>query len=115
MNSKCDHCQLRDEHRECPGQRNRRVCQRADPQSDLHDPGILEKIVNFAAAAVRHAAAGLPQATAEQAAARLAICESCEHFDGGTCRLCGCGMEVKVSWAEQACPIGRWGTITAPC
>lgn len=107
-NPKCGHCPLLAEERECPGQKNPRVCVRADPTSELHDQGILRKIANFATAVVQHVAAGMPEASPEVKVARLAICQGCDEFNAGSCRLCGCGLEVKAGWADQECPIGKW-------
>lgn len=111
MNEKCQHCPLLAEARACPGERNRRVCQRADPESDIHDPGILKKIAGFAKAVLKHVGAGRPMATEEQKAARLARCRACEHYDDGRCRLCGCGLDMKAGWADQGCPAGKWSPI----
>jgi len=110
---KCKHCPLATEDRPCPGQRNQGVCGKADPSSPRYRPGFVAKILGFVVAATKHVAAGSPQATQGEAAARLAICRACEHFDTdrGACRQCGCGMELKVSWADQSCPIGRWGSV----
>lgn len=114
MNVKCDHCPLLTEDRECPGQRNAGVCDRADPSSPKHNPGILEKIVNFAVAVVQHVAAGSPTAAPEQTAERLAICQECEHHDPDRdrCSVCGCGLSLKASWADQSCPLEKWGPVT---
>ncbi|WP_237722764.1 hypothetical protein, partial [Singulisphaera acidiphila] len=77
MNSRCGHCPLRDETRDCPGQRNAGVCRRADASSPEHRPGILQQILNFGAAVVQHISAGSPKATDAQRDARLAICKGC--------------------------------------
>lgn len=118
MRSKCLHCPLADDaSRECPGQKNGRVCYRADPKSQNHTPGILAKILGFTVAAAKHFAAGMPTVTAEVQASRLAICQACEHYeaDRDACTRCGCGMTLKVSWAESQCPLDppKWG-ITEP-
>lgn len=54
------------------------------------------------------------RATAEPVADRLGIYRGCVHYDNGLCQLCGCQLALKADIAEQACPIGRWGTITTP-
>lgn len=80
-------------------------------------PGLLEKVLNFTASAARHIAAGAPRCTQEQTDARLAICQQCEHFDGRSCRLCGCRVVrerafiSKLAWAGEKCPVGKWGPI----
>jgi hypothetical protein len=76
-----------------------------------------QKVANFATSAARHLAAGMPQATEEQVAARFAICQTCEHFDGQACRQCGCPVVrekkflSKLSWANESCPVGKWGPV----
>jgi hypothetical protein len=82
-------------------------------------PSIATKARNFAASAAKHVAAGMPQATDEQVAARFAICQTCEHFDGTACRQCGCPVVrekkflSKLSWANESCPVGKWGPVSS--
>ena len=83
-------------------------------------PGVtlLGKAKNFATSAARHVAAGMPQASDEDVAARFAICQQCEHYDGKACRKCGCPVVrekrflSKLSWANESCPVGKWGPTT---
>jgi hypothetical protein len=76
---------------------------------------MLQKVRNFASSAAKHVAAGMPQATEEEVARRFAICQGCEHFDGKACRQCGCPVVrekkflSKLSWANESCPVGKWG------
>jgi ribosomal protein L37AE/L43A len=78
-------------------------------------PSLVTKARNFATSAAKHVAAGMPQASAEEVARRFAICEGCEHFDGQACRQCGCPVVrekkflSKLSWANESCPVGKWG------
>lgn len=86
-------------------------------------PSLIRKAANFTKAAVKHVAAGSPQATDEQVAQRFAICKACPMFkatgDGqGECSKCGCGLKAvgvaglsKLRWADQACPIGKWKAL----
>lgn len=84
-------------------------------------PGISlpQKVGNFAASAAKHLAAGMPRATDEQVAERFAICQQCEHFDGKACKKCGCPVVrerkfvSKLSWANESCPVGKWGPVTS--
>lgn len=72
------------------------------------------RVKNFAASAVAHVAAGMPRASEEEVERRYAICQGCEHFDGKSCRKCGCPVVrerkyvSKLSWAKEACPVGKW-------
>lgn len=80
-------------------------------------PSLLQKAANFATSTVRHLAAGAPRCTQEQIDARFAICQTCEHFDGKACRLCGCpvvrekAFVSKLAWAVEKCPAGKWGPV----
>ena len=80
-------------------------------------PSIAQKAANFATSAAKHVAAGMPQASQEQIDARFAICQTCPHYDGRACRLCGCpvvreqAFVSKLSWANEKCPAGKWGPV----
>lgn len=86
------------------------------PPAD-HQKTMLQKARNFAASTARHVAAGMPQASDEEVARRFAICQTCEHFDGKACRQCGCPVVrekkflSKLSWANESCPVGKWGPV----
>lgn len=81
-------------------------------------PGFLEKVKNFATATAGHVAAGMPMATDAEISRRHDICLGCEHLHGGACAVCGCpvslarGFASKLSWADQQCPVGKWGKAT---
>ena len=78
-------------------------------------PGFLEKVKNFATAAVDHVAAGMPMASDEEIIRRHDICLGCEHLVDDACTQCGCpvarvrGYVSKLSWADSECPVGKWG------
>jgi hypothetical protein len=83
-------------------------------------PGLVAQAVNFGKAIVSHVAAGMPRASAEVVAARLAICEACPHLirpdyrcgllpgQGAQGGGCGCYVRTKAAWADQTCPAGKW-------
>ena len=79
---------------------------------------LLEKAKNFASATVKHVAAGMPRCSDEQVEERFRICQGCEHYDGTACMKCGCPVNrekaylSKLSWADQSCPVGKWGPVT---
>ena len=81
------------------------------------EPSLLQKAANFATSAVKHVTAGAPRCSQEQIDARYAICQGCEHFDGRACRQCGCpvvrekAFVSKLSWANEKCPVGKWGPV----
>lgn len=89
----------------------------APPAPPITGPAFLTKVANFATAAVQHVAAGAPRCTEEEVAARYAICTGCEYFAGGACTKCGCPVSrertyiSKLSWADQSCPVGKWGPV----
>ncbi len=71
-------------------------------------PSMLGKAINFTKAIVQHLAAGLPRVADEELIRRLAICNQCEFYIESRCLKCGCTMQIKASWTEQKCPIGKW-------
>lgn len=89
-----------------------------EPMPTRDGPGFLTKVKNFAAAAAQHVAAGMPMASDEEIIRRHDICLACEHLQNDACNLCGCpvsrvaGYVSKLSWADQECPIGKWGKAT---
>lgn len=44
---------------------------------------------------------------------RVAICQACEQYRKPTkqCKECGCLVSLKVSWADTACPLGKWSEV----
>jgi len=81
-------------------------------------PSFLARVKNFAVAAAGHVAAGMPMASDEEILRRHDICRSCEFLQDNACTKCGCpvvrerGYVSKLSWADQECPIGKWGKAT---
>lgn len=75
----------------------------------------LMKARNFAAATAQHIAAGMPTASDEEILRRHAICTGCEFFVNDSCGKCGCPISrdrkfvSKLAWADQSCPVGKWG------
>ena len=80
--------------------------------------GFVEKVKNLAVAAAQHVVAGMPMASDAEIIRRHDICLACEHLQNDACNLCGCpvsrvaGYVSKLSWADQECPIGKWGKAT---
>ena len=44
---------------------------------------------------------------------RAGHCQTCENYIRSTkqCRHCGCLVNLKVTLAKEACPIGKWGPV----
>lgn len=80
-------------------------------------PTLRQRAASFATAAAQHVAAGMPLADQAEIDRRFAVCQQCEHYDGTACSQCGCPVvrernwRSKLSWAEQSCPVGKWGPV----
>lgn len=87
-------------------------------------PGLFRKAGNFFKAAVHHVAHGRPTTTLEVIQERFAICAGCNSFmevtenDGRCMELkCGCNLSRtrlaanKLAWADQECPLKKWGAV----
>jgi hypothetical protein len=86
-------------------------------------PNLGNRILNFTKAATQHALSGNPTVTKEVMKQRLKICTGCELFKpntnevGGICTHSSCGCTIqdnlnylnKIAWADQKCPIDKWG------
>jgi hypothetical protein len=81
-------------------------------------PSFLTKVKNFAVAATQHVAAGAPMASDEEIIRRHDICTACEFLKDNACTKCGCPVVrakqyvSKLSWADSACPVGKWGPVS---
>lgn len=74
-------------------------------------PPVREQIVNGALALARHAYGGFRLAEPDVVQLRLAKCEEpCDYYEPvqKRCRLCGCFVATKTTWAGEKCPDGRW-------
>jgi len=93
------------------------IADRRAPHACEASPNIAAKVASFAASAAKHVAAGMPQASEDEVARRFAICQACEHYDGKSCTKCGCPVVrekrfvSKLSWANEKCPVGKWGPV----
>jgi hypothetical protein len=83
---------------------------------DTNDsPSFIEKVTNFAKATMQHIQTGSPMCTEEQVISRHDICMGCEFYKDDTCSKCGCPLfrtrkfVSKLAWADQECPVGKWG------
>jgi hypothetical protein len=92
------------------------------PKPDLtrtDAPSFLTKVKNFAVASAKHVAAGMPMASDEEILRRWTICQGCEFLKNDACSKCGCPVArdrkfvSKLAWADQSCPVGKWGPASA--
>lgn len=69
-------------------------------------PSVWQQARNLGKAVVQHVAGGMRLVPREVFEERIRTCEACPHFDKGPrkCKICGCFMDLKASWADQQCP-----------
>lgn len=80
-------------------------CQQQDkPQL----PGKWEMAKNFAKSLKNHAVDGFKKSPLEVMENRLMKCSLCDYRVESNCSVCGCNLELKASWKEQECPLGKW-------
>ena len=93
------------------------ICNRPLKRVEGQEVSFAQKLKNFAKATAEHVANGLPMCTEEEIIQRHNICLGCEFFKDDTCSKCGCPLVrtkqfvSKLSWADQECPVGKWGKI----
>jgi len=74
----------------------------------------MEKVASIAKDSANWASNGFPMTTPEKLDLRMATCKRCELWDqsgfGGTgsCKECGCAMQLKLRLATSKCPIDKW-------
>lgn len=92
-----------------------RHCDRAEQSGQ--PLSLLDKVANFAKAAISHASTGFPQCSRDEILQRHEICTACEHYQNESCAKCGCPITrdrqflSKLAWADQSCPVGKWGPV----
>lgn len=87
-------------------------------------PSLATRVANFIPALASHVAGGMQTVPNSIKDERYALCRSCplfklfnEETGDGACThgRCGCnvhpgdGFLNKINWADQECPIGKWG------
>jgi hypothetical protein len=84
-------------------------------------PPLATMAASFIKSTTRHLLAGSPQASPELKAARLAVCEGCEHLRASDRRCglvngagCGCATPLKAARLLDECPAGKWPSNDAP-
>lgn len=77
-------------------------------------PSLLEKGIGFLKAVASHVKDRGRKLSLEETRKRLDICDACpEQRPHNVCRLCGCNLALKASWASESCPIGKWLAVPA--
>lgn len=118
--------------RHCPqapaGHSTRKLSTGSDVALKQQVPSLGRRIASFSKAAIGHALRGAPTCSEQEIAKRHSICRTCELYrpdpvrpDVGICahESCGCGIHretwylSKLTWADQSCPLGKWGEMGA--
>lgn len=79
----------------------------------------LLRLKTFIKALTFHIYAGSPKCNRKQILERFEICKSCDKYNSilSQCDVCGCNINNKkifmnkLAWADQECPIQKWGKI----
>ena len=76
----------------------------------INEPTLTKKAINFSKSAVKHAASGFKSVDEKTQQNRMDICKKCEYYEeaNNSCKKCGCFLQIKTSWASEACPEGKW-------
>src|ERR1044072_3312469 len=74
----------------------------------ISEPNLVHKAINIATEALEWVKSGLKVNDEQEEKRRLEICNTCENFANGTCKLCGCYMNLKAKLGTSHCPIGKW-------
>ncbi len=84
------------------------------------EPTAVELAGNFVGAMARWSTAGFATVSAEDYAARGAVCDACEFWDGaarlglGKCNAPGCGCTKLKRWlSTEKCPLGKWQNLSS--
>ncbi|TMQ34355.1 MAG: tetratricopeptide repeat protein [Planctomycetota bacterium] len=78
------------------------------PAQNAAGPGILQMAFTAARSMTKFLGSGMKTVTNEARHKRLQTCQTCEHFTGLRCRVCGCFVNVKSRLPHEDCPIGKW-------
>lgn len=79
----------------------------------------LVRLKTFLKSLFFHIYSGFPKTTQSEILDRYSICIDCENFNHNQsiCNICGCAISKKskflnkLAWADQECPVGKWGQI----
>jgi len=102
----------------------RRVSQQPKRKKRQRGPGLVRRAANFTKAATKHVCNGSPKTSLAVIQERFAICAGCDSFEStgkgnGKCLeiKCGCNLANderpvnKLRWADQECPLKKWGRV----
>lgn len=95
---KCERCGYEIKIRQDPSKIHR-ACPAMTP---------VEKVESFVSTMVDFVKSGGQISSEGTAEERLNVCKECPHFDGNSCRLCGCVVAWKAKIEAAHCPIDKW-------
>lgn len=75
-------------------------------------PGMAKMAVEFAKQSAKYIAANRPKREPEEVERIKQICEDCDEHNAEKkrCYLCGCRIDIKMTWATTRCPLKKWET-----
>lgn len=78
----------------------------------MKTPPITTMAKTLAVETAKHVAGGCHARTPDEIDRIQRICEFCDQilYEGLAmrCRLCGCNMNIKITWATTKCPKQKW-------
>ena len=83
------------------------------PNPSANRPGMLRRAWNLVEAVAAFVADDCQTVSAEEYAARLAICDACDSRKGNVCEACGCILSIKARGQAMTCPLQRWPPINS--
>ncbi|HWL09955.1 MAG TPA: hypothetical protein VNQ76_16235 [Planctomicrobium sp.] len=112
----CQRCSMR--LKPCLQPRDRSEMVQCAPQNTQRNsghvphrpPSLIQQGWNLTQALAAFTANGFKTVTAEEYAARLAICDTCEKRQGTRCMQCGCGLTLKARGRAFSCPLKKWSS-----
>ena len=71
-------------------------------------PPLPARVWSAMSAAARFALGGFRVLSADEQAARAAVCEGCPNRKGDQCTACGCVLSIKTWMPAEHCPRDLW-------
>ena len=85
------------------------------PTTTIKSVSLPRRVSNYAKAIAKWTAAGQPKRTDAEVESILMLCRACSHFNGESCKVCGCrvnasqaGVANKARMRTEFCPKLKW-------
>ena len=88
------------------------ICPDTATAKNVSMPSLPKQAWNLATSLAAFVADGCKLVTAEEYAARLAVCDSCEFRRKTRCLKCGCRLALKAKGRAFKCPEDKWPVPT---